>query len=219
MADELETPVPEAPAAPVQPQASIPVADLSGALVNAYNQIVGSQPRPQASNPLDHLTEEQRQQLNTQFLTNPLEAARYVQQATQQATEQRIYQQAIPLIQTAANNIVESFKMKKSRSDPYFSRIEPLFDRLMVGVDTSPLVNMNQATREHELELRWASARSDILDRELKRIRPEPTLLSSGSSPAPVTPKITADPWYENMKRQYNFTDEQMAEIEAAGER
>jgi hypothetical protein len=210
---EPATPVTPA-AAPPQQQAAIPVADLTGALVGAYNQIIQSQPRQQhvPTNPLDAMTAEQRQQLNDRFLTDPLGAARYVQDITTQAVEQRIYQQAIPLIQTSANGIVETFKTKKQRSDPYFAKIEPLFDRLMVGVDITPLVNMNQATRDHELELRWKNARADVLDAELKRAKPEPTLLSDPGTNQPANP-VADSPWLANMKAQYKFTDAQIAEI------
>lgn len=213
----LESETPKTQEAPpvAQAQAAIPVGELSAALAGAYRQIMAEQPRPQQhyQDPIDSLSASERETLTTEFITDPISAAKKVSNMGARAAENRMLQQAMPLIQTSANNIVEMFKMRKQRSDAYFNKIEPLFDRLMVGVDITPLVNMNEATRNSELEMRWKGARADILDVEMKKVKPEPTLLANGGGNQTQSLKLEDDPWLANMKREYGFTDAQVKEI------
>jgi hypothetical protein len=196
------------------PQAAIPVADLSGALVDAYQQIMRSQPQVAPQNPLDAMSDAEREALGNQAITDFAGAARQISEKASRATEQRIRQEAIPLVMTAANTIVELYKTKKQRNDPYFAKIEPLFDKLLVGVDITPLVRMNEATRNSELDMRWKMARADILEVEMKRQKPEPTLLSQGSDGGAKDSKFSEDPWIANMAKEYGFTPEQIKELE-----
>lgn len=214
---ELEDqPDPQTPASPpaAPPASVIPVADLSASLVTAYQQIMASQPRQQQqqADPLDNMSQADRDALD---LMSPVDAARKIRELTRQSDRNAMLQEAIPLIQTSANTIVELYKTKKQRSDSRFAKIEPLFDKLMVGVDITPLVRMNEATRNNELDMRWKMAKSDVLEEEEKHRKPEPTLLSSPGAQAPGSNKIEEDPWIANMNREYNFTKEQLAEIEA----
>lgn len=217
--EDDQTPDPNAQAAPpaAPPQAAIPVGDLAGSLVEAYRQITASQApvQHQVQDPFDAMTQEQRDALKTRFLTDEAGATRQVMEMGARATEQRMLQQAMPLIQTSANTIVELYKTKKQRTDPYFNKVEPLFDRLMVGVDITPLVRMNDATRNNELDMRWKMARADVLELEMKKQKPEPTLLGGGGGSAPAPNKIEDDPWMANMAATYGYTKEQMAELEA----
>jgi hypothetical protein len=227
MADEHDLGVPEVPAIapvvepPVAPQQdAIPVDKLAGALVSAYTQITGAnQPRPQApQDPIDSLSPQQREQLNRMFIEDPVQASKYIQDLTRQQMQQQIMQQALPMYQTTANQIVELFKMRKQQSDPYFAQVAPGFDRLMVGIDITPLVNMNDPTRTQELEMRWKMARADVLDMEMrKNQKAEPKLLSNNGGPGtgPKSSAIRDDEWMANMAREYGFTEEQLAEIEA----
>ena len=225
MSDELEDvepaaveegvpPSPTPPAAPSQP--GIPVEDLASALAGAYNKIVSGQRQAPAVG-LDAMSAAEKEELNTLFLTDSVAAAKKVQERTRQ----EIYQQAMPMIQTAANQVVELFKLRKQRSDPYFNRVEPLFDKSLVGIDITPLVNMNEATRTQEMEMRWKMARADVLEEEVKR-KPEPKLLSQGGGgggkdrDGGKKDSLRDDPWLQAMKSEYGFTDEQLAEIEAA---
>lgn len=197
------------------PQASIPVADLSGALVDAFHKITASNaPRPQAQNPLDNISQADREALEARFLTDPIGAARYLQDMTAQQTRNQMLQEALPLIQTSANTIVELYKSKKQRSDPYFVKVEPGFDRLMVGVDITPLVRMNEATRNSELDMRWKMARADVLEIEMKRTKPDPLPMGGNGGSAPTQTRVSEDPWFANMAREYGFTKEQLEELE-----
>ncbi len=211
--DQTDSQTPPAPP-PAAAAPAIPVADLSGALVNAYQQIMASQPRQQqqAVDPLDNMSQADRDALD---LMSPVDAARKIRELTRNADRQAMIQEAIPLIQTSANTIVELYKTKKQRSDPRFAKIEPLFDKLMVGVDITPLVRMSEATRNSELDMRWKMAKSDVLEEEEKHRKPEPTLLSSPGAQNPGSNKIEEDPWMSNMAKEYGFTKEQLAELEA----
>lgn len=214
---EPEVQTPETPPTPAPPQqAAIPVADLSGALVDAWQKINASQPRPQAQDPFDAMTDQEKQDLANQAITDPIGAFRKAQAMGSRATEQRMMQAALPLIQSNANTIVELYKTKKQRNDAYFARIEPLFDQLMVGVDITPLVSMNEATRTRELDMRWKMARADVLEVEMKKVKPDPLPMGSGSGGG-NTPSLEDDTWMSNMAREYGFTPEQMKELEALG--
>ena len=202
------------PAVAPAPQSAIPVADLSGALVDAYRQITAGQRQQAPLDPLDAMSENDRQALRDEFLVDPLAAARKVSNMGATAERARLMQQALPLIQTSANTIVELYKTRKQRSDTYFAKIEPLFDKLMVGVDITPLVNMNEATRNNELDMRWKMARADVLEVEMKRQKPEPTLLATGGgNNGGGGSSLEDDPWLANMKREYNLSDDQIKDI------
>jgi hypothetical protein len=206
----------EAPPA-AAPQSAIPIADLSGALVDAYRQITASQPQQQQQiqDPIDRLSQSEREALALEFSMDPVAAAKKVSDMGAQAERQRNYQAVLPMIQNQANTIVELYKSKKQRQDPYFAKIEPLFDKLMIGVNITPLVNMNEATRNNELDMRWKMARADVLEGEMKRQKTEPTLLSPGGQPGPGASKFEEDPWIANMAATYGFTKEQVAELES----
>ena len=215
---ESGAPTETAPPAPTT-QDAIPVDRLADALIGAYQKTFGQQQQaPVPTDPLAALSPEQRQRMADLSLTDPIEFQRQVSALQDQVNQRRLQQQALPMITTAANQIVEIYKMRKQRSDPYFNKIEPLFDKMMVGIDVTPLVNMSEATRNHELDLRWNAASSQILRDEVKRARPEPKLISNsgGGTPGPkAKPSVLDDPWMQKMKEEYNLSDEQIAEIEA----
>jgi len=215
MDPENITPDPQTPAPPPPAAAPvIPVADLSGALVDAWRQIQGAQPQQQQQiqNPIDAMTPAERQALSDRALTDPIGVARYVSDMGAQAERQRLHRDAAPLIHSQANTIVELYKTRKQRSDKYFNQVEPLFDALMVGVDITPLVTMNDATRNRELDMRWKNARADVLEVEMRKVKPDPMPMGNGGG-APAAPTFEDDPWLANMKREYNYTDDQLKDI------
>lgn len=182
---------------------------------------------PLPNDPLELLNAKEREELEAIKLTSPDRYTQIYANLASRLTEMRIGRQAAPLIAAQAKSLVQAFKYDKSVTEKpeVYRQIAPIFDAMMAQVtDLSPLVNMTDAQRTTELELRWKSAKSEVLEKlaSAPPPKPEPTLLSTsgptGGSPpgSAVNDKFEDDEWVQAMKKTYNFTDEQIAELAKA---
>jgi hypothetical protein len=221
---EGETP-PVVPAAP-----TIGVADLVAAFKAAASDIIpglvqqqAPQARPQAvhipNNPLDLLTPAQQEQLSNLSIGDPAAYGRQMAELGARHAQMRFEAAAKPYQDTNARLLVSDFRnrMQQAESPEDFRQISPAFDKLLAALDLTPLVSMSEQDRSGELILRWNAAKCDVLDAARKKqatIKPDPTLLASGSSlSAPAGGGKTLAPWLDRMSSNYKFTPEQLKAI------
>jgi len=175
---------------------------------------------PLPTNPLDLLTAHEREQMKTMAITDPDAYASKVGELSVKLAEARVSRAAAPIVAGQAQTIVALFKSRMAAIDQaYFAEVEPLFDQQIrsVGSNISNLVNMPHEMQTYELELRWKSAKADVMDRRIRNApKPEPRLMASGgpgNSPRPQS-VVEVDPAIAAMAKRYNFSPEQIAAIE-----
>jgi hypothetical protein len=169
----------------------------------------------------DMMNAEQRKQYEEALLINPQGAAQFAATMAAQHNSWVLQYQAAPILQSNALLIVESFKNRmRGRDHKLYDQIEPLFDAEMARTpDLRALTTMASDARDSELRLRWDSAKSQVQDRIMANPpKVEPTLLASGSTPAPTraTPSdaIKSNPTLAMMHEKYKFTPEQLKELQ-----
>ncbi len=219
---------PDASAAPAQDPLAAPEVQLAieQARTAAYRDALGRPIASQATtpvpnDPLDLLNDQQREQLNSLFLTDPMAGARFVSDLAARHQRALLEAEAAPLVTSQASTLVELFKSRMSAIDgPLGARIAPLFDASLAGLDLRPLVRMAPDVRENELQLRWRSAKAQVLEAQMRAAPPKPAPLltaegaAEGRTGGPKASKLERDPYLARMAAEYKFTPEQIKEIE-----
>lgn len=190
---------------------------------NAVQAPLQNQPAPQKLvDPLTQLTPEQRQVINQQFITDPIAAQQMVDQIRAPYQRAVLLQEAAPLIQNSAQGVVNAFKNGKASTDKLYAHVAPLFDQMIAQAgDIRGLITMTPQAQEYELGLRWKAARADVLEKTMAAPPPqsEPKLQSSaslgGGGNSLKKSKIDEHPDLMAMSKAYNFTPEQIKELEA----
>jgi len=224
--DAATPPTPEPPPQTQDPLTQSPPWDqIVGAINSGFDRLASRQDSATSAQAApampatwwETLTPEQQAKVNEQALLNSGQTNAFIAQQEAEYSRRRMIQDAAPIIAAQGSTFVELFKARKARQ-PYYEQIEPLFDRMLAGVDLRPLVNMTPQVRDSELEMRWRAATADIQEKILKNPpRPEPTLTTT-SGPAPVEGPVTVetDQLLAAMDAVYQFTPEQKAALEAA---
>jgi hypothetical protein len=225
---EGETPPVAPPAAP-----TIGVADLAAAIRSAVSDIIPGlvqhqAPAPRAAapyipnNPIDLLSQAEQAKLADIAIGDPALYGRHMAELGARHAQMRFEAAARPYQDTNARLLVSDFRnrMQQTEAPDDFRQISPAFDKLLAALDLTPLVSMSEQDRSGELILRWNAAKCEVLDAARKKqaaIKPDPTLLASGSSlSSPAGGGKTLAPWLERMNSSYKFTPEQLKQI--AGE-
>jgi hypothetical protein len=174
-------------------------------------------------NALDLLNPAQREALKAQWITDPESASATVASLSAKLERARIEQQAAPLVSSQAATFMELYVMRKRGEDsPELCKaIEPLFRQKMIAAgDLRPLVGMTQQQRDEQFDLRWGSAKAEVLTKQMSAAppKPEPRLLANsgggGGNEPPKNALFEEDDWMKAMAKEYGFTPEQMQAIE-----
>ena len=207
---------------PGTPQLSADV--LAEAMVKAYRTAVPAAPMtppPAARDFLETLTPQQREGLSNQFLTDPIAAARFVADGSARHTREQLLAEAQPLVANQAQMIVDMYVQGKVASTERGQEVAQAFRAGLQGVNLMPLVGMSQSQRDHELDMRWNGAYGQVAQKYkgvMTPPKPDPILTATpaGGGAAPAARKFEADPALVAMAKLYNFTPEQIREVEEA---
>jgi len=215
--------------APASPAPTITVDTLTAALKGAIAEVIPGyvQRTPQTqqphvpANPIDLLPKEQQDRLAELSIADPAAYGRTMSELGARHAQMRFEAAAKPYQETNARLLVSDFRnrMQAAESSEDFRVISPEFDKIIRGLDLTPLTVMNEESRSAELILRWNAAKGVAFAARAKEEasrKPDPLLTPSGSSlssPAGGDKKLA--PWLERMRDGYKLTPEQLKEIEA----
>ena len=157
------------------------------------NDLAGKKQKPEPAAPqpkrlsmkeqLAQLSPEQRAQLDVAIAANP--TGTMVELAGMIADERMatFAQQANPFMQQTGDLFVDQYITRKSATEPYFAKIEPLFREELEDVDLRDLITLPAAQRERQLNLRWQTAEAKVYrTAQANAPRNEPPNLGGGGS-------------------------------------
>lgn len=202
---------------PIAAPPSAPWDQILGAINSIGDRLVARQDAATSANAQpampatwwDSLNDAQQKAINDQALLNAGQTNAFIAQQESEFARRKTIQDAAPIIAAQASTFVELYKARKARQQ-YYDQIEPLFDKMLAGIDLRPLVNMSPQTRESELDMRWNSARAQVQDKILANPPKREPLLTTGGGPAPLeAPTVENDDWLSAMSGTYGFTEEQ----------
>lgn len=195
------------------------------AQAEAYREFFSRQQQPVAppppQDPLDALSQSDRDQLNAMFLADPIGAAKKFAQL-QAAHQEKVFEQrAQPFVRSQGALFVEQFKTRMAAQDPWYKDVVVGFSENMKSYNLAAIAQANEGEREQAFFMAWNAAKGVALERRLQASKPksEPTLTAPGSTggnpPTPsAQPAQELDPFMTLMKSRYKYTDEQLKHIQ-----
>jgi hypothetical protein len=104
------------------------------------------------------MTQAQIDQLNEQAREKPAETFAAIASLIAKQQLGDFVTSLTPAFETAADNMIETFKNRKAADDPYYKQVLPFFEKELRDLRLTDAMNMPAATRRRNLELRWDAA-------------------------------------------------------------
>jgi hypothetical protein len=161
--EAVEAPMlPETPA--TQPSAADIGKEIAASMAAYFGQTrvegtpTTTQRKPKLREQLANLTPEQRADIESRVLSNPMLAISQILEQQAKETQDEVEERAQPLVASTGSLLIEAFLNRKQRDDRYYTQIAPIFVKNTQNVNRAALVGLSEGQRDQQLSVMWEAA-------------------------------------------------------------